>query len=158
MIEGTLTLVRTLLRHSRIILEVDIPEKLPPIRCRIQQIQQVLMNLLTNARDALNEKYPDHHPDKKILITARPLEENDATWVRITIEDHGAGIPTEIQTRIFETFFTTKSRDKGTGLGLSISTDIIKGHHGRITFDSKPGQYSRFYIDLPADVSDEKNQ
>jgi signal transduction histidine kinase len=158
MIEGTLTLVRTLLRHSRVILEVDIPEKLPPIRCRIQQIQQVLMNLLTNARDALNEKYPEHHPDKKILITARPLEENAATWVRITIEDHGTGIPTEIQTRIFETFFTTKSRDKGTGLGLSISTDIIKGHHGRITFDSKPGQYSRFHIDLPADVSNEKIQ
>jgi PAS domain S-box-containing protein len=158
MIEGTLTLVRTLLRHSRVILEVDIHEKLPPIRCRIQQIQQVLMNLLTNARDALNEKYPEHHPDKKILITARPIEENAATWVRITIEDHGTGIPTEIQTRIFETFFTTKSRDKGTGLGLSISTDIIKGHHGRITFDSKPGQYSRFHIDLPADVSDEKSQ
>jgi signal transduction histidine kinase len=136
MIEGTLTLVRTLLRHSRVILEVDIPEKLPPIRCRIQQIQQVLMNLLTNARDALNEKYPEHHPDKKILITARPIEENAATWVRITIEDHGTGIPTEIQTR----------------------TDIIKGHHGRITFDSKPGQYSRFHIDLPADVSDEKSQ
>ena len=116
------------------------------------------MNLLTNARDALNEKYPEHHPDKKILIAAHPLKENDTTWVRITIEDHGAGIPLEIQPRIFETFFTTKPRDKGTGLGLSIIEDIIKGHHGRITFDSKSGQYTRFYIDLPAEAGDEKSQ
>jgi|GEM_PF-3707713 len=157
MIEGTLTLIQTLLRHSRVILEVNLPETLPPVRCRVQQIQQVLMNLLTNARDALNEKYPEHHPDKKILITASTLKENADTWVRITIEDHGAGIPLEIQPRIFETFFTTKPRDKGTGLGLSISTDIIKGHHGRITFDSKPGQYARFYVDLPAEASDAKS-
>jgi PAS domain S-box-containing protein len=149
-IEGTLALMQTMLRHSRITLELDIPDGLPPIHCHIQQIQQVVMNLLTNARDALNEKYPDYHVDKKVLITARAFTENRAPWIRITIEDRGMGIPKGIQGRIFDAFFTTKPRDKGTGLGLSISTDIIKEHHGRIHIESEPGQFSRLHIELPA--------
>ena len=149
-IEGTLALVQTLLRHSRITLELDIPDGLPPIHCHIQQIQQVVMNLLTNARDTLNEKYPAYHPDKKVLISARAFTENNKPWIRITIEDRGMGIPKEIQGRIFDAFFTTKPRDKGTGLGLSISTDIIKEHHGRIHIESEPGQFSRLHIELPA--------
>jgi|GEM_PF-4257013 len=149
-IEGTLALVQTLLRHSRITLDMDIPDGLPPIHCHIQQIQQVVMNLLTNARDTLNEKYPDYHPDKKVMITARAFTENNTPWVRITIEDRGMGIPREIQGRVFDAFFTTKPRDKGTGLGLSISTDIIREHHGRIHIESEPGQFSRLHIELPA--------
>ena len=69
--------------------------------------------------------------------------------IRITIEDHGKGIPAEIQNSIFDPFFTTKSRAEGTGLGLSISYGIIKEHNGELSFETKIGQYTKFNIDLP---------
>jgi len=68
-------------------------------------------------------------------------------FIRTTVEDSGIGIPSEIQDRIFDPFFTTKPKETGTGLGLSISYGIIKDHGG----ESKPGQYTRFHMDLPVD-------
>ena len=73
LVEQTLSLVRAVLRRDQITLTVDVPEDLPALKCRSQQIQQVVMNLLTNARDALNAKYPGYHADKTIRITAREL-------------------------------------------------------------------------------------
>lgn len=159
-VEGTLSLVRTVLRHDQIILEVEVPEDLPVIKCRIQQIQQVIMNLLTNARDALNEKYAGYDADKKIIIVAKttgsdaariPMIEGEAphSWLRLTVEDHGAGIPVALRERIIDPFFTTKSRDKGTGLGLSISHGIIKDHGGALWFQSEVGQGTKFHVELP---------
>jgi signal transduction histidine kinase len=81
-VEGTLSLVRTVIRHDQIALEMDVPESLPKIRCRSQQIQQVLMNLLTNARDALNEKYPAYDVDKIIRVTAEALERETPSSIR----------------------------------------------------------------------------
>jgi len=148
-VEGTLSLVRTVLRHDQITLEVDVPEDLPKIRCRSQQIQQAVMNLITNARDALNEKYPGHHEDKKLLVRA----ELGAGSVRLTVEDHGPGIPEDIRERIFDLFFTTKPRDRGTGLGLSISHGIVRDHQGVLSMESELGEWTRFRIDLPVDKS-----
>ncbi len=70
-----LSLVQTIMRHDQIEIQVDIPDDLPCIRCRSQQIQQVIMNILTNARDALNRRYPGYDDDKKIVITARATHE-----------------------------------------------------------------------------------
>ena len=75
-VERTLSLLRAALRRDQITLTVDVPEELPPIKCRSQQIQQILMNLVTNARDALNAKYPGYHEEKRIAITARELSDN----------------------------------------------------------------------------------
>lgn len=72
-VESNLSLIGTVLRHDQIALEVDVPEDLPEIKCRSRQIQQVLMNLITNARDALNEKYPGFDDDKKLIISARAI-------------------------------------------------------------------------------------
>jgi PAS domain S-box-containing protein len=152
-IEATLSLVHTIIRHDQIILQVDIADDLPRLLCRSQQIQQVLMNLLTNARDALNERYPDAHPDKVVRLIAERADRGENHWIRLTIEDHGIGIADPIKDRIFDPFFTTKPRDKGTGLGLSISHGIVKDHHGTLRFEADPGRYTRFHVELPVETA-----
>ncbi len=178
-IEDTLSLIRAVIRHDQIMLEVNVPADLPSILCRSQQIRQVLMNLLTNARDTLNQKYPGHDANKMIIISARNVERgtrntesgtqdeslassatphssipqsairDPRSWVRITVEDRGAGIPQDLRERIFDPFFSTKERHKGTGLGLSISHGIIKDHGGALSVESEAGQWTRFNVDLP---------
>ena len=174
-VEGTLSLIRAVIRHDQITIEVDVPEDLPHTKCRSQQIQQVIMNLFTNARDALNEKYPGYDENKVIRVTARELPNEErgtrkedggtrneergrnpplplsALRVRLTVEDHGPGIPPEVRERMFDPFFTTKPGDKGTGLGLSVAHGIIRDHHGKLTVETEPGKYTRFHVDLPVD-------
>ncbi len=146
---SVLSLIRAIMRHDQITLNVDVPEELPAIKCRSQQIKQVMMNLLTNARDAVNERYAGSDENKTIQITARVVERDGRTWIRTTVEDSGLGIPDAIRERIFDPFYTTKPRDKGTGLGLSISHGIVKEHHGELSFESEPGKWTRFHMDLP---------
>jgi signal transduction histidine kinase len=148
---GTLSLTRTILRHDQITLEVDIPENLPSIKCRNQQIQQVLMNLITNARDALNVKYQGYDENKRIIMTCEAFEREDKPWLRMVVEDHGTGMSAEVQSKIFDPFFTTKPRGVGTGLGLSISHSIVREHHGELYFETEPGEYTRAVMELPAD-------
>ncbi|RKY55405.1 MAG: hypothetical protein DRP89_03405 [Candidatus Neomarinimicrobiota bacterium] len=148
-IDATLSIIGSVLRKDQITLEEDIPEDLPQIRCRKQQIEQVIMNLLTNSRDALNHRYPDYDDDKILKITVLPIKMEGKRWIRTTVEDHGSGIPQDIIDRIFDPFFTTKTRDRGTGLGLSVSYGIIREHGGEFTVDSELGKYTRFHVDLP---------
>ncbi len=150
-VEQTLSLCRAVLRRDQITLTVDVPDDLPALKCRSQQIQQVLMNLLTNARDALNAKYPGYHADKTIRVSARPFEQAGRPWLRLTVADQGTGISPEVQARIFDPFFTTKPRDKGSGLGLSISHGIVQGHHGVLHFETTPGTGTQFHLDLPVE-------
>jgi signal transduction histidine kinase len=67
------------------------------------------------------------------------------------VADHGAGIPEAVQARIFEPFFSTKSRHEGTGLGLSISHGIVKDHHGKLWFETVPGEGAKFHVELPVE-------
>ena len=148
-VDGTLSLIRTVIRSDQITLDVEVPEDLPKVICRSQQIQQVLMNLMTNARDALNDRYQGYDGDKRMAVTARQIEKEGMRWIRITVEDHGPGIPPNIQKRMFDPFFTSKPRERGTGLGLSISHGIAKEHGGHLTFEAEPGEFTRFHVDLP---------
>lgn len=148
-VNGTLSLIRTVIRHDRVRFELDVPQDLPVVNGRSQQLQQVLMNLLLNGRDALNEKYPGYHPDKILRLAATRFERQGHPWVRLTVEDHGPGIPQEVRERMFEPFFTTKERHKGTGLGLAISLGIIQEHLGQLRVETEPGQWTRFHIELP---------
>ena len=151
-VDRSLSLVRSVLRRDRIALEVEIEEALPPVRCQVQQIQQVLLNLLTNARDALNDRYPDCDEEKRIRLAVHRLSaEGETERVRFTVEDRGPGIPPEAQKRIFDPFYTTKRPDRGTGLGLSVSYSIVQDHGGELSVDSSPGCGSRFHVDLSAD-------
>jgi PAS domain S-box-containing protein len=150
-INQTLSLVNTVIRKDQIKLDIRLDDNLPDIKCRSQQIQQVFMNLLTNARDALNAKYPDYDDNKVIRIRCSAYEAGGRRWMRLTVLDYGTGISPELGDRVFEPFFSTKPKELGTGLGLSISYGIVSEHHGQITFDTEPGQYTKFILDLPVD-------
>ncbi len=155
LINKLLSLITNILRHDQIEIEVNIDKALPKIECREQELQQVILNLLVNAKDALNAKYEGFHKDKTIFISATKTNYlNNEQGIKITIEDHGKGIPEHIQNKIFDPFFTTKSRAEGTGLGLSISYGIIKEHNGVLSFETKEGEYTKFNIDLPLKQSD----
>ena len=150
-VESTLTLMRTVLRRDHILLHVDIPAELPRVKCRSQQLQQVFMNLLGNARDALNARYPEYDEHKRISIVAREFERDGEPWVCATVEDLGVGIPAEVIDRIFDPFFTTKARNEGTGLGLSVSHGIVREHRGELKVESEPGKFTRFHLNLRVD-------
>lgn len=150
-VEDTLSLMRTVTRRDQIQLEVSVPPDLPMVLARSGQLQQVLMNLLSNARDALNAKFaPGYDPNKVLKITGEAFVEDGARWVRVTVEDRGIGMSPHVQRRLFDPFFTTKSRFKGTGLGLGISLGIVEEHHGRLRVESREGEGSRFHLELPA--------
>lgn len=122
---------------------------LPLIECYAGQLNQVFMNLISNAIDAL-EDHTQQHPDfsPQIKITTALLR---STSVLITISDNGTGIPGPIQSRLFDPFFTTKPVGKGTGMGLSISHQIItERHKGHIECISKLGMGTEFRITIPA--------
>jgi len=150
-VNKTVSLVNTIIKKDQISLEIDMEDNLPQIKCRSQQIQQVLMNLLTNARDSLNEKYTEFDENKIIKISCNKYEADDRRWINLMVEDNGVGIPKDIQDKIFTPFFSTKPKDKGTGLGLSISFGIVSDHHGHITIDSKQGDYTKMIVTLPVD-------
>ena len=150
-VSSVFSLLQTVMRHDQIDLRIEIPADLPRIKCRSQQIQQVLMNLMTNARDALNEKYPGYSNEKRLRVFAKIIGKESRRFIRTTVEDSGNGIPAEILDRIFDPFFTTKPKETGTGLGLSISYGIVRDHGGELSVESEPGSHTRFHMDLPVD-------
>jgi len=150
-VSSVLSLIQTVMRRDQIVLQLEIPDDLPEIKCRSQQIQQVLMNLMTNARDALNERFSGYSDKKRLALRAELIEKQGRRFIRTTVEDAGKGIPLEILDRIFDPFFTTKPKEIGTGLGLSISYGIVKDHGGDLSVESEPGRYTRFHMDLPVD-------
>lgn len=111
---------------------------LPSTKCYPLKLNQVFINLLINAIQAIEEK-------GKIKI--KTWEKDGSIW--ITVSDTGCGIPRKNQSKVFEPFFTTKDVGKGTGLGLSISYEIIQRHKGEISFESKEGKGTTFIISIP---------
>lgn len=146
----TLTLTETQVRKDGIDLLINIPEGLPDIVANPQQIQQVFLNVISNARFALNQKYPGTHIEKKFVISAERTLIDNAPFVRVTFYDMGIGIPADIIEKVMHPFFSTKPSGLGTGLGLSISHGIIRSHGGRLAVESVEGAHTKVTIDLPA--------
>jgi signal transduction histidine kinase/CheY-like chemotaxis protein len=120
---------------------------LPAVACLPSELNQVILNLIVNAAQAIAEKNSTKkEPEGTITVSTR----QDGDWAEVRIEDTGTGIPDEIRHQIFDPFFTTKEPGKGSGQGLSIAHNIItKKHGGTIEFQSKVGQGSTFIIRLP---------
>ena len=139
----SLTLVGAQLRKDGITLEVDVPEDLPQVFCVQQEIQQVVLNVLNNARYALNKKYAEDNGGKKIEIAARAADRDGPRFVQISIRDHGIGISPETINKVMHPFFSTKPKGEGTGLGLSISHDIIDKNAGILRSRACPASTPR---------------
>lgn len=155
LIDGVVSLVRTAFAADGIALELRVADGVPPVRCQGQQIQQVVLSLLSNARDALNERYPDGSDDKIITLDVSRFEQDGHERVRTTVEDRGSGIMPDVAARVFEPFFSTKPKHKGAGLGLSVAHGIVAEHGGRLWFESEPGKGTRFYLELKVDSTHE---
>jgi PAS domain S-box-containing protein len=148
-LNACLGLIARQLDNDGISLKIDV-NSLPKLYCNSQQLQQVFLNVISNARYALNQKYRGAHRNKVIEIRAEKSRVKKRKAVRIIVCDHGTGIPEEILDKIGSPFFTTKPLNEGTGLGLNISHGIIRNHGGRLFFDSKVGEFTKVIIDLPA--------
>ncbi len=132
-------------------LKVDVSPDLPKIKARSQEIQQVFLNIISNARYALNQRFPGSHEDKVFEIREETLEIEGKQHVRIIFYDRGTGISEDILDRICDPFYSTKPKNEGTGLGLSISHAIIKDHRGKLWFESVEGEHTKVMVDLPVD-------
>ncbi|MBU3056499.1 sensor histidine kinase [Pseudomonas indica] len=125
----------------------DFDPQLGPVPCTGNELEQVLLNLLKNAAQAIHQREdsPNLQPGRIVLRTR-----NNPPWAEILVEDNGVGIPESVRKRIFEPFFTTKEIGQGTGLGLSVSYFIITNNHkGQMEVQSKPGQGTCFTLRLP---------
>ena len=152
---GEMLLLLKVAISKRAIFKVDLPSSLPAVRVNAAQIRQVVMNLITNASEALEEQ------EGVISLTVREIGAADAfqgdapnppegNYIRLEISDTGCGMTEEIQGKIFDPFFTTKFT--GRGLGLAAVQGIIRAHGGTIKVESAPGQGARFTILLPCTV------
>jgi Amt family ammonium transporter len=149
-IESTLLILQNRLKFKPDHPEIKIIKEygnLPEVECYPSQLNQVFMNIINNAIDALEENQTQ---PSQIKISTQQLDDR---WITIHIADNGPGIPEEIRTKLFDPFFTTKPVGKGTGLGLSISYQIIVDkHHGKIECHSMPKQGTKFVIQIPQSV------
>jgi len=127
---------------SNIQIETDLAPDLPPTTADGHQLQQVFVNIINNAQQAMAEK----GGPGVLTVTTRRGKDNT---IRISFQDTGPGIPKEIMGRIFDPFFTTKEVGQGTGLGLSVSYGIVQEHEGCIWAESEDGQGAAFFIELP---------
>ncbi|MDH3976025.1 MAG: ATP-binding protein [Deltaproteobacteria bacterium] len=148
-ITNSLTLTRAQMEKEGINIKMNIPSHLPEMVVNAGQLQQVLLNLISNARYALNRKYSGWDKNKILEISAEKIIMQKSPYLRIVLYDRGTGIPDNLMGKVVNPFFTTKPEEEGTGLGLSISDGIINDHGGNIFFDSREGEYTRVTVDLP---------
>jgi len=139
-VEDTLLLLEKELAQADIVVRRALLPDLPPVHGQVDALQQVVMNLVTNARDALDR-------GGEIALETKVVPGRDAA-VRLVVSDTGPGIPPDVLPRIFDPFYTTKP--EGTGLGLSISYGIVHDHKGTIEIDSSPGRGAVFTLTFPA--------
>ncbi len=136
-----IALLRSELQRSRILLRTELADDLPRVTGDRVQLQQVIMNLLRNATDAMNDV--DDRPRELVIRTER--DEDDR--VRLTVQDAGVGFDRQAAGRLFEAFYTTKNG--GMGIGLSVSRSIIESHQGRLWAAPNDGPGARFSFSIP---------
>ncbi|MGD0577414.1 MAG: ATP-binding protein [Bryobacteraceae bacterium] len=151
LIRSTVSLVDHKLKLANMALELKLASGLPHVLCDAGQIQQVVLNLVLNAAEAMQA-----HGSGTVRVETAPGE--DGKSVVLSVSDAGEGIPPEILPRIFDPFFTTKSDGKGVGLGLAVSYGIVQAHGGEIEVRSRPGEGTVFTVTLPLQSAESKQK
>ncbi len=153
-IKGVFTLLGQQLRLRGIKVVLDLKDDLPRIMGDANRLEQVFINLVVNARNAMAAKKGEFaRGNVESILTVRSFQKNGS--VVVTVTDTGTGIPNDLKDKIFEPFFTTKEVGKGTGLGLSISYGIVKDYDGTIEVESELGKGATFKLTFPACDEDE---
>lgn len=148
MVAHTLSLTAAVLRKEQIAVSVDVPADLPAVPCHPQQIQQVIMNVVTFCRDALNARYPNGDANKTMTIATSVVTNDGSPALRTVVEDRSSGLSPDQLHRLFDPF-DAAAHLRGSGLGLALCESIVADHGGAICAESVVGQYTRFLLDLP---------
>jgi len=151
-VKQALSLVAYHIEKSKIRIHLSLDEEIPSVEGNSQQLEQVIVNLLLNAKQAFDED----EEELEQRITVKTGFDRERNQVFIKVADNGPGIPQEIITKIFDPFFTSKGErkgTKGTGLGLSVSLGIVQKHGGTIAVESEPGNGAEFTVYLPPSQS-----
>ena len=131
-------------------METDLDPNLPPIPCLVGDLNQVVINLIVNAAQAIAEKRDKTNSEQKGQLKVKTATSACGSYAEILISDNGMGIPEGIRGRVFDPFFTTKNVGKGTGQGLAIAYSVIADKHGGdLQFDTEEGQGTTFTIRIP---------
>ena len=150
-VNASIALFGRQLEKGGIRVEVELADDLPPVRADASRLRQVIVNLISNAHHALQEKRDAPGEQKVFRISARRVVgAAGSAVVRTEFYDNGKGIRREDLSKVFDPFFTTRRETGGTGLGLSITFGIVRDHGGTITVESEEGKFTRFTMDLPA--------
>ncbi|HHL40125.1 MAG TPA: PAS domain S-box protein [Deltaproteobacteria bacterium] len=153
LIESLLHILKPVLGHN-VRIETELAEGLDPVLANVGKMEQVIMNLVVNAGDAMPEGGVVTVSTQSVVAgeggAAAPPGLEAGRYCLITVRDRGVGMDEETRRRIFEPFFTTKGRSTGTGLGLAVVYGIVKDHNGSVFVDSAPGEGSEFRVFLPA--------
>ncbi len=150
LLKDCLELVKHQLLKDHVILEQEIEDNLPLTFCNPSQIQQVFLNIISNSRYALNQRYPQPHPDKKLYLSISQVFHTSSPYIRFSLTDFGTGIEHHLVDRVFDPFFSTKPNGEGTGLGLSISYGLVRDNGGYMRIKSLLNSHTTVIIDLPA--------
>jgi PAS domain S-box-containing protein len=140
-VQRALRLLAHLIKQHTDHFHVDLAQGLPSLRGDVQHVEQIVVNLLTNALEAL--------PDRRHGVTVTTAFDTAERSVRLEVRDEGVGIPPEYLARLCDPFFTTKSESGGTGLGLAITSSLVRVHGGRLTFASEPGKGTCARVTFP---------
>ena len=141
-VSSALTLVETQARIRGVELRRELESESMMVSANANQIQQIVINLCTNALDATPQ-------GGSVTVLCSRRQKDGQAWAHVEVRDTGSGIPKAIRERIFDPFFTTKEPGKGTGLGLSLVYELVNHHHGRLDYASEEGRGTSFFVDLP---------
>jgi PAS domain S-box-containing protein len=148
-IEDSLTLTKQQFRYDAIDVATGFPDIVPSVTVNVQEMQHIFLNILSNARYALNQRFPGQHPNKRIEIKGEIQARNGRQHLKVACTDFGVGIQPNIISKVFEPFFSTKPEGVGTGLGLSICRSIVEDNNGTLEIESTPDDHTTIIMELP---------
>jgi two-component system NtrC family sensor kinase len=149
-VENALIITGQQLLNHGITIVRHLADSLPKIKGDANQLEQVFLNLISNARDAMDDS---RGSKKELMISSRLIHDDGGPSVEVQLRDTGVGISPENLSKVFEPFFSTKPVGKGTGLGLSLCFGIVETHKGRIDIKSREGEWTEVRVILPVSES-----